>query len=126
MRVFWIIALALVLGGCATKDVFKPRSQYPPDPWVKSYSNSDDCLGGEKLAARELALPEYPRRSFNSGRQGWVIMKLDVNASGLTENVEVERSVPDGLFESASREACLLYTSPSPRDQRGSRMPSSA
>ena len=23
-------------------------------------------------------------------------------------------------------EACLLYTSPSPRDQRGSRMPSSA
>ena len=24
------------------------------------------------------------------------------------------------------REACLLYTSPSPRDQRGSRMPSSA
>jgi len=46
MRVFWIIALALVLGGCATKDVFKPRSQYPPDPWVKSYSNSDDCLGG--------------------------------------------------------------------------------
>ena len=26
----------------------------------------------------------------------------------------------------ALREACLLYTSPSPRDQRGSRMPSSA
>ena len=25
-----------------------------------------------------------------------------------------------------SRRACLLYTSPSPRDQRGSRMPSSA
>eukprot|EP00829_Urostomides_striatus_P013882 TRINITY_DN3951_c0_g1_i7.p6 TRINITY_DN3951_c0_g1~~TRINITY_DN3951_c0_g1_i7.p6 ORF type:complete len:104 (-),score=35.68 TRINITY_DN3951_c0_g1_i7:70-381(-) len=28
------------------------------------------------------------------------------------------------LFESAK--SCLLYTSPSPRDQRGSRMPSSA
>ena len=26
----------------------------------------------------------------------------------------------------ALREVCLLYTSPSPRDQRGSRMPSSA
>ena len=26
----------------------------------------------------------------------------------------------------AIREGCLLYTSPSPRDQRGSRMPSSA
>ena len=28
--------------------------------------------------------------------------------------------------ESARMKACLLYTSPSPRDQRGSRMPSSA
>ena len=26
----------------------------------------------------------------------------------------------------ANEESCLLYTSPSPRDQRGSRMPSSA
>ena len=33
------------------------------------------------------------------------------------------REVLDGL---AARQACLLYTSPSPRDQRGSRMPSSA
>ena len=32
-----------------------------------------------------------------------------------------------GLNPKASRiKACLLYTSPSPRDQRGSRMPSSA
>ena len=30
------------------------------------------------------------------------------------------------LFEIKFVEACLLYTSPSPRDQRGSRMPSSA
>ena len=35
------------------------------------------------------------------------------------------RSV-DGVTEDALQRACLLYTSPSPRDQRGSRMPSSA
>ena len=29
-------------------------------------------------------------------------------------------------LQRALRRACLLYTSPSPRDQRGSRMPSSA
>ena len=29
-------------------------------------------------------------------------------------------------YEKANIEDCLLYTSPSPRDQRGSRMPSSA
>ena len=28
--------------------------------------------------------------------------------------------------QASSNETCLLYTSPSPRDQRGSRMPSSA
>ena len=30
------------------------------------------------------------------------------------------------LETAAESQACLLYTSPSPRDQRGSRMPSSA
>ena len=34
-------------------------------------------------------------------------------------NVEVIKGAPDYA-------GCLLYTSPSPRDQRGSRMPSSA
>lgn len=116
MKTACVLAIAVTLMGCATKDVFKPRSQYPPDPWVKGYSNSDDCLGGEKLAAREFALPEYPRRPFNSGRQGWVIMKLDVNASGLTENVEVERSVPDGLFEGVSRDAVKDWTFQPPKD----------
>ena len=31
-----------------------------------------------------------------------------------------------GLIAPVQAEDCLLYTSPSPRDQRGSRMPSSA
>ena len=37
--------------------------------------------------------------------------------------------IEDGLitaFGAGIDSACLLYTSPSPRDQRGSRMPSSA
>ena len=34
--------------------------------------------------------------------------------------------LPKGLFVFAGIDGCLLYTSPSPRDQRGSRMPSSA
>ena len=36
------------------------------------------------------------------------------------------RSVPIGEIAAQVRKLCLLYTSPSPRDQRGSRMPSSA
>ncbi|WP_409432389.1 energy transducer TonB [Litorimonas sp. RW-G-Af-16] len=106
----------IVISGCATKDVFMPRSEYPPDPWVKGYADKDDCLGGEKLAAMNFVLPDYPRRSFNSGRQGWVIMRLDVNTAGQTENVTVERSVPEGLFEKASRQAVEAWTFAPPAD----------
>ena len=39
---------------------------------------------------------------------------------------EEERMVRDAARDYAQGSLCLLYTSPSPRDQRGSRMPSSA
>ena len=37
-----------------------------------------------------------------------------------------QRPGPGGVRKLTYIEGCLLYTSPSPRDQRGSRMPSSA
>ena len=39
---------------------------------------------------------------------------------------EKDYSQASTLFNKIKRNTCLLYTSPSPRDQRGSRMPSSA
>ena len=39
--------------------------------------------------------------------------------------IHKDKSITDDLIERCSR-ACLLYTSPSPRDISGSRMPSSA
>jgi TonB family protein len=93
-----------------------PQSQYPTDPWVKGYSNPDDCLGGEKLAAIDFSLPEYPARPYRSGRQGWVIIRLDVNATGQTENVRIERSVPDGMFDGASEKAVEAWTFQPPEE----------
>jgi TonB family protein len=116
MKAALSLIAVIALSACATKDVFTPRSAYPPDPWVKGYSNPDDCLGGEKLAAINFELPKYPKRSFNSGRQGWVIVKLDVNAAGQTENVGIERSVPDGLFEDVSRDAVKRWSFRPPKD----------
>ena len=43
---------------------------------------------------------------------------------GPHESVEVQDVAANPVEEKANH--CLLYTSPSPRDQRGSRMPSSA
>lgn len=113
----YIAALALIgLTGCKTSDTFHPQSQYPPDPWVKGYSNPDDCLGGEKLAAVDFALPDYPRRAFNSGRQGWVIVRLDVDASGQTRNVDIERAVPDAMFPGNARDAVQKWRFEPPKD----------
>ncbi|WP_371396030.1 energy transducer TonB [Fretibacter rubidus] len=110
------IFAATALLACQTSDTFNPKSQYPPDPWVKGYSNPDDCLGGEKLAAIDFALPDYPRRAFNSGRQGWVIVRLDVDATGNTENVTVERAIPDALFPGNARDAVQKWRFEPPKD----------
>ena len=95
----------LLLTACGSTDIFNPASAYPPDPWVKGYSDPDDCIGGEKLAAQRFDLPTYPKRAFRSGRQGWTIVRLDVSATGATENVRIERAVPSGMFDKASRKA---------------------
>ena len=56
--------------------------------------------------------------------------------NGILQEIHVERHTKRGLVGNIYRgkvsrvlpgmQACLLYTSPSPRDQRGTRMPSSA
>ena len=63
---------------------------------------------------------------------------LQVNPANISINQDYEMSASylwasygrdvwrAGVKDSKSSQICLLYTSPSPRDQRGSRMPSSA
>ena len=52
--------------------------------------------------------------------------KLTVEVPVLFENEETSPGIKRGGVLNVVRYTCLLYTSPSPRDQRGSRMPSSA
>jgi len=61
---------AFGLNACRSTSVFTPKSAYPPDPWVKGYSDPDDCIGGEKLAAVTFDLPDYPKGSFRSAAEG--------------------------------------------------------
>ena len=67
--------------------------------------------------------------------KGYIGRSLIRWAEHLVERTPVVRSIYSGIkqisetvFAQSDRsfEDCLLYTSPSPRDQRGSRMPSSA
>lgn len=110
------LGLASALFGCKTPDGFMPKSAYPPDPWVKGYSNPDDCIGGEKLAAMTFDLPAYPKKAYRTGRQGWTILRLDVDAQGRTQNVKIENSVPSGMFDGASRQAAKAWRFAPPQD----------
>ena len=51
---------------------------------------------------------------------------LQIRTKSVGENVDVTVVCPDDSETEVAVSICLLYTSPSPRDQRGSRMPSSA
>ena len=77
----------------------------------------------------------YPVGRLDADSEGLILL---TNDGGLTQRlthpsfgvekeylVSVEGSPSRGALREL-REGCLLYTSPSPRDQRGSRMPSSA
>ena len=57
-----------------------------------------------------VSAPAFPARSWSEGGAGEAHQHVDVAARSATQRFD----------------ACLLYTCPSPRDQRGSRMPSSA
>ena len=117
IRMFTILGGLVFLTSCASTDKpFMPKSMYPPDPWVKGYSNPNDCLGGENLAAVNFDLPEYPRRAYRTGRQGWVIMRLDVDANGEAVNIDVERSVPSDVFESSAMKAVEGWTFRPPQE----------
>ena len=52
-----------------------------------------------------------------------LILGMACFAAVLTGGIFVGQTIGDAL---STLQTCLLYTSPSPRDQRGSRMPSSA
>ena len=79
-----------------------------------------------------LYIDPYPDGLSN---EGTVIVKGNLQVDGTTTTVNsTSKTLNDPILHvgdttstrTVMADACLLYTSPSPRDQRGSRMPSSA
>ena len=93
------LAAPMVLAGCAGKNKFRLNHSYPAPPSIKHLTEPGACQGGEALAARKLTLPKYPFFARRSGRQGWVVARLDVLPDGRTANVAVKQSAPAGYFE---------------------------
>jgi periplasmic protein TonB len=49
-----------------------------------------------------ILTPRYPGRALERGIEGFVELRFDVNAMGATENIEVLRAEPKGVFEDAA------------------------
>ena len=94
---------------------------------------SVEAIEGETiLEAADRIGVEIPRLCYKEG------IRADGNCRACVVEIDGERALApsccryptDGMKvtsnEGKARHSCLLYTSPSPRDQRGSRMPSSA
>ena len=64
---------------------------------------------------------DFPPSDASKARKAAVVILLFPDAEKETQLVLIQR-----MFHPKDRHACLLYTSPSPRDRTRSRMPSSA
>ena len=72
-------------------------------------------------------LPGYVNNYEEAKNKGVTkIICVSVNDPNVMKAWGDSQKVEDKIFMAADPYCCLLYTSPSPRDQRGSRMPSSA
>ena len=80
------------------------------------------------LAAKQRAFSDKNADSTVDGHLADQQADRPLNADNVS-NADYARKMPDESVAAnlaPTMSACLLYTSPSPRDQRGSRMPSSA
>ena len=79
------------------------------------------------------ALANLPSGRYAVAGSTWIKVPDDTRFDDLDKYMVMERKRSESPSVASERvwavvgsKGCLLYTSPSPRDQRGSRMPSSA
>ena len=103
---------ALCLGGAKNHLIVVPDAdlELTADNVVASFTG---CAGQRCMAASVMVAV---------GDVDHIIDAVKERAS----TIEVGKDLGAITSEAAQKRICLLYTSPSPRDQRGSRMPSSA
>ena len=141
----------MIVNGDYEKALSVARQQVESGAQIIDVNMDDGLIDGEATMTRFLQLlasePDISRVPIMIDSSKWSVIeaglkcvqgKSVVNSISLKEGEEEflahARKVRDygaatvvmAFDEQGQAETCLLYTSPSPRDQRGSRMPSSA
>ena len=114
----------IIFKGLAIAD---PDKIFQDGQWNKKHFEVIKSWG-----ANLIRIPIHPERFRKRGQEYY--LKLLDEAVAWCADLEMYviidwhsiGNLKTGLFEADEYKTCLLYTSPSPRDQRGSRMPSSA
>ena len=111
-------------GNAAYLEQMQARYAENPNSVDSSFRAYFDSLGEDRANAKKNAAgPAWKRPAYTSDPTPELTSALTGDWGGKEAAVEKVKASRPNISES---EACLLYTSPSPRDQRGSRMPSSA
>ena len=53
--------------------------------------------------------PQYPRKAARAGKEGFVLLKIDITAAGAVENVRLVKSNPRRLFDQAAIKNVYQY-----------------
>ena len=95
---------------------------------IKSSVKIDEAAIARKIEAAKTSILEEVKNEFKAiARDAVRFSPVDTGAFVTSWSFETGKSGrPRGKSSLNRPRSCLLYTSPSPRDQRGSRMPSSA
>ena len=101
----------------ATNDSLATSAPAAPGPAAKRPKTRDRIL--------ETALALFNQDGFAKVTTARIAAEVGISEGNLWYHFRTKRDLVVALWEQLA-ESCLLYTSPSPRDKRQSRMPSSA
>jgi TonB family protein len=89
------IALLLTAAACATP------GKIPHDPAPVARPDPGTCPAIAIIGPLQV---QYPAKAFETGQEGWVHLRFDVDESGVATNVRQLGASPPGVFDVAARE----------------------
>lgn len=67
------------------------------------------AIGKTPVAAVQTGAPKYPQAAYDNKQSGKVLLKILVAQDGTVKQVEVEKSEPAGVFDTAAVDAAKLW-----------------